>query len=184
MAGAVTSGAVKVGRFRRLGAWIRRHPVWSALIAIVAALILWVILSPSKPTYEYVAEPATRGEGALAGAGWFAGMRAKKSRRGTGRGAGWRADGCEEGGGARDEKERFFVDGGGWLAGGTLGFERTMLARRAMVSSGSSKLDEDDDEDEGVSTNLNGQPATVIARMKMMKVLPLTTYHVLNYYLE
>ncbi len=42
--------------------WIRRHPKWSALIALVTALILYMLLAPTKPNYEYVAVPAERGD--------------------------------------------------------------------------------------------------------------------------
>lgn len=42
--------------------WIRRHPVWSGIIALVLALILYNVLVPTKPTYAYVTEPVSRGE--------------------------------------------------------------------------------------------------------------------------
>ncbi len=51
-----------MGRAQRLWGWVRRHPVWSGLIAIVTALILYSILVPAKPTYAYVVEPVARGE--------------------------------------------------------------------------------------------------------------------------
>ncbi|PSJ37415.1 efflux RND transporter periplasmic adaptor subunit [Allosphingosinicella deserti] len=41
--------------------WIRNRPIWSALIILVAALILYKVLAPSEPTYEYVAMPVDRG---------------------------------------------------------------------------------------------------------------------------
>jgi len=43
-------------------AWVRRHPVWSVLIVLVAGFILYKVLAPTKPTYEYVAEPAQLGD--------------------------------------------------------------------------------------------------------------------------
>jgi HlyD family secretion protein len=42
--------------------WIRRHPVWSVIIAIIALLILKTLLWPSPPDYEYVTETAERGD--------------------------------------------------------------------------------------------------------------------------
>ena len=42
--------------------WIRRHPVWSGIIGLVLALILYNVLVPTKPTYAYVTEPVSRGE--------------------------------------------------------------------------------------------------------------------------
>ncbi len=49
-------------RVQRLIAWMRRHPVWSGLIALVLALVLYAVLVPSKPTYAYVTETVARGE--------------------------------------------------------------------------------------------------------------------------
>ncbi|PHR20788.1 MAG: efflux transporter periplasmic adaptor subunit [Sphingopyxis sp.] len=42
--------------------WVRRHPVISGLIAILFFAILYKIIVPSAPEYEYVVEPVTRGE--------------------------------------------------------------------------------------------------------------------------
>ena len=42
--------------------WVRRHPIWSALIALAGAFIIYKVVTPTKPTYEYVAEPAGRGD--------------------------------------------------------------------------------------------------------------------------
>ena len=42
--------------------WVRRHPVISGLIAILFLAILYKIIVPSAPEYEYVVEPVTRGE--------------------------------------------------------------------------------------------------------------------------
>ena len=47
---------------RNIGSWIKRHPVWSAIIAIVGAMILWSALSPKSAEYEYVTEAAERGD--------------------------------------------------------------------------------------------------------------------------
>jgi HlyD family secretion protein len=47
---------------RNTGAWIKRHPVWSAIIALVAATILWSALSPKPAEYEYVTRAAERGD--------------------------------------------------------------------------------------------------------------------------
>ena len=46
---------------RALG-WFRRHPIWSVLLALLIAGIVYAVAVPSKPTYEYVAEPVTRGD--------------------------------------------------------------------------------------------------------------------------
>ena len=46
----------------RLGGWIRRHPIWSGLIALVVALIAWWVLKPVERGYDYLAEAVTRGE--------------------------------------------------------------------------------------------------------------------------
>jgi HlyD family secretion protein len=42
--------------------WIKRHPVWSGLIGLVAVLLLYGLLRPATPTYAYVSEAADRGE--------------------------------------------------------------------------------------------------------------------------
>ncbi len=47
------------GRFL---AFIKSHPIWSVLLALVAALILYSLLRPTPKTYEYVAENVSRGE--------------------------------------------------------------------------------------------------------------------------
>ncbi len=46
----------------RIWNWIRRHPIWSIIIAVVSALILWSTLRPVPKTYEYVSQPADRGD--------------------------------------------------------------------------------------------------------------------------
>jgi HlyD family secretion protein len=47
---------------RNIGSWIKRHPIWSAIIAIVTAMILWSVLSPKPAEYEYVTEAVERGD--------------------------------------------------------------------------------------------------------------------------
>ncbi len=42
--------------------WIRRHPIWSVIIAIIALFILKTLLWPSPPDYEYVTQKAERGD--------------------------------------------------------------------------------------------------------------------------
>jgi HlyD family secretion protein len=42
-------------------AWVKRHPVWSALIALLALFILYRMLRPTPRDYEYVSEAVTRG---------------------------------------------------------------------------------------------------------------------------
>ena len=45
-----------------MSAWVKAHPVISILIAIGIAAVLFRILIPSPPTYEYVTEPVTQGQ--------------------------------------------------------------------------------------------------------------------------
>lgn len=49
-------------RVRGVWAWIRRHPVWSSIIGLVLALVLYNVLVPATPTYAYVTEAAARGD--------------------------------------------------------------------------------------------------------------------------
>ena len=51
-----------MGRVQGVVKWVRSHPVWSAIIAAVTALILYNVLVPVEPTYAYVTEPAARGD--------------------------------------------------------------------------------------------------------------------------
>jgi multidrug efflux pump subunit AcrA (membrane-fusion protein) len=48
--------------FARFWGWIKRHPIWSVLIAIVLLLVGSAILSPTPITYAYVTEAAGEGE--------------------------------------------------------------------------------------------------------------------------
>lgn len=42
--------------------WVRRHPIWSVLIGLLLAFVIYKLVTPTKPTYEYVAVPAQRGD--------------------------------------------------------------------------------------------------------------------------
>ncbi len=46
----------------KIFSWIKQHPVWSVIISIFTLLILYSVLWPSAPEYEYISEPVTRGE--------------------------------------------------------------------------------------------------------------------------
>ena len=46
----------------RLLGWVRRHPVWSGLIGLATLFLLYKILVPSPPEYEYVVAEVGRGE--------------------------------------------------------------------------------------------------------------------------
>jgi HlyD family secretion protein len=47
--------------FERVTGWVKRHPVWSGIIAIAVLLIGWQVLAPAKRSYAYVAEPVSSG---------------------------------------------------------------------------------------------------------------------------
>ncbi len=47
---------------KKIWAWIKRHPVISAVIGLVLALILYNVLTPSQPSYEYETEKAQTGD--------------------------------------------------------------------------------------------------------------------------
>jgi HlyD family secretion protein len=47
--------------WQNMGAWVRRHPIWSGIIGIVSLLLLYAIFAPSPPTYEYVTAAVDRG---------------------------------------------------------------------------------------------------------------------------
>lgn len=48
--------------FETIRAWVKRHRVWSAIIALVLLFILYRIIRPTPHDYEYVSETVTRGE--------------------------------------------------------------------------------------------------------------------------
>jgi HlyD family secretion protein len=47
---------------QRIRAWVKRHPVWSVLIALLLVLIVYRMLRPTPHDYEYVSEAVTRGD--------------------------------------------------------------------------------------------------------------------------
>ena len=47
---------------QRIRAWVKAHPVWSILIALLLAYIIYSIVRPTPRDYEYVSEAVTRGE--------------------------------------------------------------------------------------------------------------------------
>lgn len=49
-------------RITALGAWIRRHKFWSALIAVVIVYGLYQSVKPTEHDYRYLSEPVSRGE--------------------------------------------------------------------------------------------------------------------------
>ncbi len=46
----------------KLIGWVRRHPIWSGLIGLVLLFVVYKIVAPSPPDYEYVTAEADRGE--------------------------------------------------------------------------------------------------------------------------
>jgi HlyD family secretion protein len=42
--------------------WVRRHPLWSGIIGLASVFLLYKLLAPSAPDYEYVTAAADRGE--------------------------------------------------------------------------------------------------------------------------
>ena len=42
--------------------WVKRHRIWSVIIAIITLLILYAVVWPSPPEYEYVTEKIERGD--------------------------------------------------------------------------------------------------------------------------
>lgn len=46
----------------RTKAWVRLHPIWSTVIGIVLAGLLYLIFKPSEPTYDYVTEAVRSGD--------------------------------------------------------------------------------------------------------------------------
>ena len=49
-------------RLGAVGAWIRRHKIWSTIIALVVILIAYLVFKPKTYDYVYLAEPVSRGE--------------------------------------------------------------------------------------------------------------------------
>ncbi|WP_353217384.1 efflux RND transporter periplasmic adaptor subunit [Sandarakinorhabdus sp.] len=45
----------------KLSAWVKRHPVWSALIALVLLALTWFAVRPTPHDYEYVSQSVDRG---------------------------------------------------------------------------------------------------------------------------
>ncbi|WP_397574869.1 efflux RND transporter periplasmic adaptor subunit [Sphingorhabdus sp.] len=48
--------------FETIRAWVKRHRVWSAIIALILLFILYRMVRPTPHDYEYVSETVTRGE--------------------------------------------------------------------------------------------------------------------------
>jgi HlyD family secretion protein len=48
--------------FGRFVSWVRRHPVWSGIIALGVLLIGYQVLAPTPKTYAYVSEAASTGD--------------------------------------------------------------------------------------------------------------------------
>lgn len=46
----------------KLGSWVKRHKLWSALIALVVLFVVYRIVRPVPHDYEYMGETAARGE--------------------------------------------------------------------------------------------------------------------------
>ena len=46
----------------KIGSWIKRHPIWSVIIAIITLLILKPFVLPTPPNYEYVTQKLERGD--------------------------------------------------------------------------------------------------------------------------
>ena len=44
------------------GSWIKRHPIWSIIIAVITLVILRAVFWPSPPDYEYITEKVERGD--------------------------------------------------------------------------------------------------------------------------
>ncbi|HEX8626325.1 MAG TPA: efflux RND transporter periplasmic adaptor subunit [Allosphingosinicella sp.] len=47
---------------QKLFGWVRRHPLWSGIIGLASVFLLYKLLAPSAPDYEYVTAAADRGE--------------------------------------------------------------------------------------------------------------------------
>ncbi len=48
--------------FETIRAWVKRHRIWSTIIALVILLVLYLSLRSTPREYEYINEPVTRGE--------------------------------------------------------------------------------------------------------------------------
>ncbi|NCP11779.1 MAG: efflux RND transporter periplasmic adaptor subunit [Sphingomonadales bacterium] len=46
----------------KFGPWIKRHPIWAAVIGLLVVFVAYKILVPTPPEYEYEVEAADRGE--------------------------------------------------------------------------------------------------------------------------
>jgi HlyD family secretion protein len=46
----------------RIREWVRRHPIWSAIIALLVVGLAYLMVRPTPPTYEYVPETVDVGE--------------------------------------------------------------------------------------------------------------------------
>jgi HlyD family secretion protein len=46
----------------KIGSWIKRHPIWSVLIALLLLFILYRTLRPTSHDYEYISEKIERGD--------------------------------------------------------------------------------------------------------------------------
>jgi len=47
---------------QRIKAWVKRHPIWSVLIALFMLFVVYQMFRPTPHEYEYVSETVTRGE--------------------------------------------------------------------------------------------------------------------------
>ncbi|NJM51373.1 MAG: biotin/lipoyl-binding protein [Sphingomonadales bacterium] len=47
---------------KKTGAWIKRHPIWSVLITLFLLFILYNIIKPEQPEYEYLTEAVVKGD--------------------------------------------------------------------------------------------------------------------------
>jgi HlyD family secretion protein len=47
---------------KAVGAWVKRHPIWSGLITLLVLFVAYQSLKPKTYDYVYVSEPVTRGE--------------------------------------------------------------------------------------------------------------------------
>jgi len=47
---------------QRIKTWVKRHPIWSVLIALFVLFVVYQLFRPTPHEYEYVSETVTRGE--------------------------------------------------------------------------------------------------------------------------